>query len=649
MLKKHGPKIVITFFFITIFLLSALPLSDFDIWFHLKSGEIISQQGIIRRDVFAFTTNGREWSPYEWLFQVSFFHIRQLFGLEGVKYATTIISTTIIFLSYLILRYIFNVSWYLSLILSFLFFTTVFDFMLPRPQIFGYLFLMLNLYLILNYFFHHKNWLVLSLMFTLIWANSHGSVFLGPLLFLLFSIICLINFFQSKQKSWFNKFKILAIYTILNSIFTLLPPLGALQYQLLWRFYQNRQIISRFISEWAPLSVNPVPFYIFLSSALLVIVIFLTISLRKKTLKENLWILALVPLILGSFIASRNVFYGYLALVLLLGSIFANFRLKNYPNKIKVILLLILSALMAFHIWMLNDKRSQQNLEALYYPVKAAKFIKDFQLKGNMFNEYGYGGYLLYHLYPEQKVYMDGRTDLYLCCEMPDILELAAKKNLPDEEYKKVLDNLWQKNHISFVLMRVEKHVLLRKIARILQDDPEWSLVFWDDASVLFVRKDNQNDLIIAEFGTVAATPYNKDPYKENTSDKALREYQRMIKIADSAKSRNVIGFILLKKGQYDGAKKQFNEAIRLNPLAESSYMNLGELAAHDGDLKTAIQLYEKARQLAPDRGLIYVRLGQLMLKSGADKGDVIKIWQEGVEKTVDDEAKNTLKELLAS
>jgi cytochrome c-type biogenesis protein CcmH/NrfG len=76
--------------------------------------------------------------------------------------------------------------------------------------------------------------------------------------------------------------------------------------------------------------------------------------------------------------------------------------------------------------------------------------------------------------------------------------------------------------------------------------------------------------------------------------------------------------------------------------------MNLAEITTHDGDLSKAINLYQTAEKLAPDRGLIYIRLGQLTLENGGTIDDAKAIWQEGAQKTVDADAKSQLEKLLA-
>ena len=43
------------------------------------------------------------------------------------------------------------------------------------------------------------------------------------------------------------------------------------------------------------------------------------------------------------------------------------------------------------------------------YPVDAAAFLKKNRISGNMFNPYAWGGYLIWALYPDHKVFIDGR------------------------------------------------------------------------------------------------------------------------------------------------------------------------------------------------------------------------------------------------
>ena len=77
--------------------------------------------------------------------------------------------------------------------------------------------------------------------------------------------------------------------------------------------------------------------------------------------------------------------------------------------------------------------------------------------------------------------------------------------------------------------------------------------------------------------------------------------------------------------------------------------MNLAELAAKDGKLDEAITLYYQAQKRAFDRGLIYIRLGQLVIQRSGDTNKAKQVWNEGLKYTVDEDAKKRLTELLST
>lgn len=643
--KRNWQVILEALFFIGIFLLSLVPLRDFDIWFHVKSGEIIAKMGIIHYDVFSYNTQGREWFPYEWLYQITVYFIQQTFSFEAIKYVTAVVVTLQIWVFYRILKKLLNLNILLSLFTVFFFYVSVFEYYNARPHVVAYTFLLINLYLILLYYFRKKNLLALTLPITLMWANMHGSIFLDVGLFVGYIFICLVHYFFSKSHDWIEKAKKLSFYGSVTAILTILPPLGILQYKLLWIFFQKRQIIARFVDEWTPLSTNPIGFWIYTCILSLILAYTILIIIKKRAWRQALWLIPLLPFVFLAYTASRNVFLGNISLTIILGWNLTFLKFKNYSKKVKTIIISLFIVALVANVWLLNQKDRK---EKLYYPVKATQFIKKFNLRGNMFNEYGYGGFLLYELYPEHKVFFDGRTDVYLCCEIPDSLDVAINKYFPDDKYQKYLyTKIWDKYKISYVLIRTEKHTLLRKIARVLSQDSQWALVYWDDYTQIFVRKDGKNNDIIKKFGAIYATPYLRNPFEKDKLEQAYLEYLRMDKVAKSARTSNAIGYILLTKNSIGEAQNRFNEATKLDPSFESPYMNLAEIAAKNGDYHTAIDLYKKAQTLADDRGLIYIRLGQLYIEGFHDLEKAKKIWSLGLKPTVDQDAKKTLINLL--
>src|SRR5690606_31437581 len=61
-------------------------------------------------------------------------------------------------------------------------------------------------------------------------------------------------------------------------------------------------------------------------------------------------------------------------------------------------------------------------LTPAHFAERGVAFVKELpealRIVGPMFNEFGYGGFLIHHLWPEHRVYIDGRTDLVYPVEM---------------------------------------------------------------------------------------------------------------------------------------------------------------------------------------------------------------------------------------
>ena len=55
-----------------VFMVSCNYVTDTHVWLHLKTGQLIAEQGWpIKTDVFSYTENGRPWVDIPWLFQWS--------------------------------------------------------------------------------------------------------------------------------------------------------------------------------------------------------------------------------------------------------------------------------------------------------------------------------------------------------------------------------------------------------------------------------------------------------------------------------------------------------------------------------------------------------------------------------------------------
>jgi hypothetical protein len=60
------------------------PISDPDIWWHLRTGQWILEHGQLpTQDPFATFSAGKTWVPYSWLFDVLIYNLYLYWSLSG--------------------------------------------------------------------------------------------------------------------------------------------------------------------------------------------------------------------------------------------------------------------------------------------------------------------------------------------------------------------------------------------------------------------------------------------------------------------------------------------------------------------------------------------------------------------------------------
>jgi len=112
-------------------------------------------------------------------------------------------------------------------------------------------------------------------------------------------------------------------------------------------------------------------------------------------------------------------------------------------------------------------------------PAAAVQFLKTdagrAQIHGEMFNSYGWGGYLMLYL-PEHRVFIDGRNDFYGDALMEEFDE-------PDE-VKPGWEDVFVKYRVGWTLLP-----LTHPLSNLLALDPDWKQVYRDDVAVVYARQ----------------------------------------------------------------------------------------------------------------------------------------------------------------
>ena len=110
------------------------------------------------------------------------------------------------------------------------------------------------------------------------------------------------------------------------------------------------------------------------------------------------------------------------------------------------------------------------------FPEKAIDALVESGLpEGNMLNEFGWGGYLLYRLWPERQVFIDGQTDFY-----GEDLTYTHKQAVDGQgEWQAVLDEY----RVAWVILPPE-----RTLGKLLALSPDWERIYSDETASVWVR-----------------------------------------------------------------------------------------------------------------------------------------------------------------
>ena len=118
------------------------------------------------------------------------------------------------------------------------------------------------------------------------------------------------------------------------------------------------------------------------------------------------------------------------------------------------------------------------------FPVEAADFILASRLGGNMYNAYNWGGYLIWRLAPERKVFADGRginSDIHW---QERVISLAFEQ--PAQfAWKPLLDRYG----VGYVVIPPEEGGYRLPLYERLARDPDWVTVFSKGNAAVFARR----------------------------------------------------------------------------------------------------------------------------------------------------------------
>ncbi len=124
----------------------------------------------------------------------------------------------------------------------------------------------------------------------------------------------------------------------------------------------------------------------------------------------------------------------------------------------------------------------------------SARFFIEQRLRGPIFNNYDIGSYLIFYLFPAEKVFVDNRPEAYSVPFMKDVYVRMQE----DESVWKEYSERYRLNVIYFYrhdMTPWAQPFLIRRI-----DDKAWAPVFVDSVAIIFVRRTAANAAVIRQY-----------------------------------------------------------------------------------------------------------------------------------------------------
>ncbi len=482
------------------FYTSLVPLPPNDFWWHLKIGEIIYTSGTIpQTNMFGWTLAPDFPFTYgAWLGEYLFYVLYRWGEMPLVIFTRTVLVMSAFGLvGYQAHRR--SGSWRIAALAVVLACSMAANNLIVRPQNWSWLVFMIFLILLSSYSDGRikGRWLLLCPLLVIFWVNAHGAFILGPVMMGIFfvgeavrTVLQLPGARPWKAVAW------IGVVGGLTILATAVNPQGIGIFAYVKDLMTDRPS-QQLIVEWqSPTPEGPANITFFVS--ILVTMAALAYSRYRLTPTDLLLVTGFLWL---AWSGQRYVvWFGFVSMPVLaqalsqlaLPAVWQKKResLTAAPsrNMLNAILaILIFAPVVLVQPWLVERVPLPPSYWKLVWrgapagpllsvqtPVAATDYLKQHP-GGKLFNEMGYGSYLIWAM-PEQGVFIDPRVELYPFEQWQDYIKIA-KGNRYNE--------LLAKYGVDRIVLDVEKQT---DLAELLELDPLWRKEYQDQHAQIWIK-----------------------------------------------------------------------------------------------------------------------------------------------------------------
>ena len=493
------PALLLVFY--GLFLTHQINLVTADLGRHIKNGEVLLENtAVLSTNFYSYTNPNFPVINHHWGSGLIFYYLWDLLGFAGVEIFFIIVSFATLAIFFLAIKN--KAGTGLAALVSGLAVLILAERTEVRPEALSYLFAAILFFQLLRFRDSPDNPRNIKALFfipliEILWLNTHIYFVLGPVIvgtFFVESLVAnraiakrlfliMVLTFLATLVSPFGINGIIEVFTIFNNY----------GYQLVEN--QSVWFLERVIGGRPGLTLFKIIFFLTVAS-------FLVPLFRKEWRKIEI---SSVLFTLGfggmAWFATRNMaLFGFFAIPVVVSNLKGFFQDLSQIEKrcveifaafalVGAILAAVSSGMLKyFPYWRSGGVGLEQSNSS------AADFWKREGLRGPIFNNYDIGGYLIFHLFPQEKVFVDNRPEAYPADFFREIY-IPMQENA---ETWKEADVKYNFNAIFFSYHDATPWGQAFLKARL--NDVEWSPVFMDDKILIFLKRNKLNEPAIRKF-----------------------------------------------------------------------------------------------------------------------------------------------------
>ncbi len=490
MIRLTSRRLFTIVLFVGLFVMATREIADPDFWWHLRTGQLVMETGSVpHSDPFSYTVAGTPWIAHEWLSEVLIYAVYRI----GSFPALILLFSALITLS-------FGLVWarsegrpYVAAFAVFLAALATAPTWGVRPQMLSLVLSSVYLFVLERYRTRPESrsvWVLVPLM--LLWINLHSGYALGLVIIGIYVIAEIAEVLLARSSSHrasetdakeASSWRTMALVLVLCLLVVPLNPNGATMYVYPFETLTSRTM-QAYIQEWFSPDFHLIQFQPF---AWLILATLGATALAGKRLR----VVEVALLLVFGYAAlrsARNIpFFALAAAPVLAEQLWAIVETRGWRAALEsktapspaanvlnwsIVVLVVVAGLGR----VASVIASQPAVEREKFPAAAVDYIASQQWSAPLYNSYQWGGYLIWRALPGERVFIDGRADVYgdkFIDEFLNVYRAGPNWSAGLERY-----------HVGLVL--IEPYAPL---AGELGHDPAWSKVYADSQALVFKKQ----------------------------------------------------------------------------------------------------------------------------------------------------------------